>query len=58
MDPLSIIEFYEGKVSEQGKVGVYGTLVITYKTPFVVNRKPVTVSLALGEGVACNTIFS
>ena len=24
----------------------------------MVNRKPVTVYLALGEGVACNTIFS
>ena len=32
--------------------------VITYKTSFVVNGKLVTVYLALGEGVACNTIFS
>ena len=38
--------------------GVDVTAVITYKTPFVLNGKPVTVSLALGEGVACNTIFS
>ena len=34
------------------------TAAITYKTPFVVNGKPVTVSVYLGEGVACNTIFS
>ena len=24
----------------------------------MINKKPVTVSIALGEGVACNTIFS
>ena len=31
------------------------TAVITNKNPFVVNEKPVTVSLALGEGVSCKT---
>ena len=41
---------------ERGGVDV--TAVITHKTPFVVNGKPMTVSLALGEGVACNIIFS
>ena len=46
------------KESEQIKGRVYVTAVITYKTPSMVNRKPVTVSLALGEGVACHTIFS
>ena len=34
------------------------TALITYKTPFVVNVKLVTVSLAIGKFVACNTIFS
>ena len=34
------------------------TAVIIYKNPFMVNGQPVAVSLALGEGVACNTIFS
>ena len=33
------------------------TAAVTYKNPFVVNVQPVTVSLALVEGVACNTIF-
>ena len=38
--------------------GVEFTAAITYKTPFVVNGKLMTVFLDLGEGVACNTIFS
>ena len=46
------------KESEQGKGEVDVTAVITYNNPFVVNGKPLTVSLTLGEGVACNTIFS
>ena len=29
-----------GKKSKQGIVGVYITALITYKTPFVVNRQP------------------
>ena len=37
---------------------IYDTLVIIYKTPFEVNGTLVTVSLALGEGVAFNTIFA
>ena len=48
---------YITRDSKQGKGGVDTTVEITYKTPFVVNGKPVTAPLALGEGVACNTIF-
>ena len=44
--------------SKQVNEGVYFTALITYKTPSVVNGKLVTVSLALGEGVACKSIFS
>ena len=58
VDPINISRVDGGKESEQGKGGVDVTTVITYKNPFVVNRKPVTASLALGEEVACNTIFS
>ena len=58
VDQFNISRVDGRKESEQGKGGVDVTAVITYKTPFVVNGKPVTVSLALGEGVACNTIFS
>ena len=38
-------------------MGVDVNAVIDYKTPFMVNGQKVTASLALGEGVACNTIF-
>ena len=48
VDPLNISVVDGGKEGEQGNGGVYVTTVITYKTPFVVNGKPVTVSLALG----------
>ena len=58
MDPFNISGVDGGKEGEQGNGGVDVTVVITYKTYFVVNGKPKTVSLALGEGVACNTIFS
>ena len=58
VDTFNIIGVDGGKEGEQRKGGVDVTAVITYKNPFVVNGKPVTVSLALGEGVACNTIFS
>ena len=44
--------------SEQGKVGVEFTSVINYKTSLVVNGKPTTVLISIGEGGACNTIFS
>ena len=57
-DTFNIIGVDGGKESEQVKLGVDVTAVIAYKTPFVVNGKPVKVSLSLGEGVACNTIFS
>ena len=57
VDPFNISRVYRGKESEQGKRGVDVTNIITYKTSLEVNRKPVTVSLALGEGVAHNTIF-
>ena len=33
-------------------------MAIISKTPFLVNLQPVSVSLALVEGVACNIIFS
>ena len=58
VDPFNISRVDGGKESEQGKGGVNVTAVITYKTPFVVNKKPVTFSRALGEGMTCNTIFS
>ena len=57
MYPLNISIFDLGKVIEQGKQGLYVTEIITYKNPFVVNGKPEIVSLALVEGVVCNTIF-
>ena len=57
MDPLNISGIDGGKESEQVKVGVVVTSVITNKTPFVENGQTVPVSLALGEGVARNTIF-
>ena len=58
VDPFNIHGVDVGKEIEKGKGGVNVTAVITYKNTFVVSRKPVTVSLDLGEGVACNTIFS
>ena len=58
VDSFNISGVDGGKESKQEKEGIYVTAVITYKTPFVGNEKPVTVPLALGEGVACNTIFS
>ena len=51
VDTFNISGVDGGKDTEQGKVGVYVTTVIAYKTPFVVNGKPVTVSLDLGEAV-------
>ena len=57
MDTFNISVVDIVKESEQGKGGVDFTSVVTYKTPFVVNGKPVTVSLDLVEGVACNTTF-
>ena len=57
MDPFDISGVDVGKKIEQVKLGVYVTAVITYKTTLVVNGKPMTVSLALGEVVGCNTIF-
>ena len=52
MDPFSISGVDSEKESEQGKGGLDSTTGVTYKTPFGVIRKQVTVSLALGEGVA------
>ena len=48
----------QSKKKEQVKAGVDVNAVVTYKNLFVINGKPVTVSLALGEGVVCNAIFS
>ena len=58
MDPFNISGVDRGKEGEQVKLVVDITAVITYKTPFVVNGKPGTVSPDLGEGATCNTIFS
>ena len=58
VDTFNISGVYGGKENEQGKGGVYVNVIMTYKNTFVVNGKPVTVYLAIGEGVACNTIFS
>ena len=58
VDPFSIRGVLGRKQSEQGRLGLDFTAVITYKTRLVVNGKPVTVSLDLVEKVACNTIFS
>ena len=52
VDTLDISGVHGGKEIIQVKGGVEVTTVITYKPPFVVNGKTVTVSLAFGEGVA------
>ena len=52
MEPINIIGV------DGGKGGADVTELNIYKTPFVVNGQLATVSLTLGEGVACNTIFS
>ena len=57
VDPFNISGVHGLKEGEQGRGWVYVTVVITLNKSFIVNRKLVTVSLALGEGVACNTIF-
>ena len=57
MDIFNISGLDGGKESEQGKVGVDVTALFTFKTPFMVNGKLMTVYIALREGVACNTIF-
>ena len=58
VDPLNISGVERVKEIEQGKGGVDVTTVITLKTHVVVNGKPVTVSVTLVGGLACNTIFS
>ena len=57
VNQFNISRLDKEKEGEQGNGGVDVTTVINYKTPIVVNRKPATVSLALGEVVAFNTIF-
>ena len=47
MGPLNISVVDGGGEIKQGRVGVYFTAVITYKTPFIVNGQPVTVSHVL-----------
>ena len=47
VDPFNISRVDEEKESEQEKGGVYVTTVITHKNSFVVDGKPVTVSLTL-----------
>ena len=58
VDPFNVSGVDRGKEKEQGNGGVDITTVITYKNTFAVNRNQMTVYLALGEEVACNTIFS
>ena len=58
VDPFNISGVDRGEESKQVKGGLDVTTLILFKNPFVVNIKPVTVSLALGEGLACNTILS
>ena len=48
MDPFNISIIEGEKYSKEGKGGVYVTKVITYKSPLVLNRKPVTASFTLG----------
>ena len=48
VEPFDISGVDVVKEDEQGKVGVYFTVVITYKIPFVVKAQSVTVSIALG----------
>ena len=58
VDSFNISVVDRVKESKQERRGRYFTAVITYKKPFVINGQPVTVSLALGEGLAYNIIFS
>ena len=51
MEPLKISGVKEGKDIEQGRVAVDVTAVSTYKNPFEVNGKLVTVSLTHVEWV-------
>ena len=48
VDSLNIILVDEGNENEEVKVGIDVTVVITYKTHFVVNRQTATFSLDLG----------
>ena len=47
MDSFKISVVDGVKESEQGKLGVYVTSLITYKSPILVNRKLVIVPIAL-----------
>ena len=47
VDSFNISRVDEGKESEQGKVGLDVTAVITYQNTFVVNGQPMTAPLAL-----------
>ena len=58
VDPFVVSRLYRGEKIEQGKLGVDNAAVVIYKTSFVINGQPWTVSFALGERVSCNTIFS
>ena len=58
MHPFNISGVDGEKECEQGNGAVDFTALITYKNTLEENKKPVTVYLALGEWVACNTIFS
>ena len=51
MDWINISGIHGVKEYEQGKWGVYVTVVIVYKTDFVVNIQPLTFPFPLGEGV-------
>ena len=48
VDTFNISGVDGGKEGERGKLGVYVTVIMTYKNNFVVNSQTVAVSLALG----------
>ena len=55
MEPLSVGGIGSG---DGNPTALECMAIITYKMPFIVSGQPVVVSFALGEGVACNTVFS
>ena len=48
IDLFNISRVYRGKESDQRKVGVYVTTLITYKNTFVANIRLMKISLVLG----------
>ena len=48
IDLFNIRRLHRGKESDQGKVGVYVTTLITYKNTFVANIRLMKISLVIG----------